>query len=81
MDVVVITPPLGEEHKDGVLEDIEAAPAAGDVPVVLTRSAAPHEDPNGLTGMCPGPRPLEDLRRAVEAALAPVTQAPAEGGG
>jgi hypothetical protein len=69
---LLLTPSLSEEDKEAFLRTVEAAPAAGDVPVVLTLSRAPKEELNGQTSMVvPWPTPLEDIRRAIEAALAP----------
>jgi DNA-binding response OmpR family regulator len=71
VDLLLLTPSLREETQEGFLKAIEAAPAASDVPV-LTLSTAPQREPNDRTaGMVPWPTPLENLRLAIEAALAP----------
>ena len=80
VDLLLLTPSLSEENEGGFPSAIEAVPAAADVPV-LTLSTAPKNERNGQAGMVvPWPTPLEDLRRAIEAALAPAL-APAEGKG
>jgi hypothetical protein len=70
VDLLLLTPSLREGTKEGFLRAIAAAPAVLGVPV-LTLSTAPQDELNGLTGMVPWPTPLEDLTRAIEAALAP----------
>ena len=71
VDLLLLTPSLREETQEGFLRATEAAPAASDVPV-LTLSTAPQREPNDRTaGMVPWPTPLENLRLAIEAALAP----------
>ena len=69
VDLLLLTPSLREETQEGFLKAI-AAVAVG-VPV-LTLSTAPQDELNGLTGMVPWPTPLEDLTRAIEAALVSV---------
>ena len=71
VDLLLLTPSLHEETQEGFLRTIEATPAASGVPV-LTLSTAPQDELNGLTGMVPWPTPLEDLTRAIEAALVSV---------
>ena len=71
VDLLLLTPSLREETQEGFLRAIEAAPAASDVPV-LVLSTAPQREPNDRTaGRVPWPTPLENLRLAIEAALAP----------
>jgi DNA-binding response OmpR family regulator len=71
VDLLLLTPSLREETRESFLKAIEAAPAASDVPV-LTLSTAPQREPNDRTaGVVPWPTPLENLRLAIEAALAP----------
>ncbi len=71
VDLLLLTSSLREETREGFLKAIEATPAASGVPV-LTLSTAPQDEPNGRTaGMVPWPTPLENLRLAIEAALAP----------
>ena len=71
VDLLLLTPSLREETQEGFLKAIEATPAASDVPV-LTLSTAPQREPNDRTaGMVPWPTPLENLRLAIEDALAP----------
>ena len=71
VDLLLLTPSLRGETQEGFLKAIEAAPAASDVPV-LTLSTAPQDELNDRTaGVVPWPTPLEDLTRAIEAALAP----------
>jgi len=65
VDLLLLTPSLREETQEGFLRAIEAT--AG-VPV-LTLSTAPQDELNDRTGMVPWPTPLEDLTRAIEAAL------------
>ena len=73
VDLLLLTPSLREETQEGFLKAIEAAPAASDVPV-LTLSTAPQREPNDRTaGMVPWPTPLENLRLAIEEALAPAS--------
>jgi DNA-binding response OmpR family regulator len=70
VDLLLLTPSLREETRESFLKAIEAAPAASDVPV-LTLSTAPQREPNDRTaGVVPWPTPLENLRLAIEAALA-----------
>ena len=68
VDLLLLTPSLREEDEEGFLKATEATLAAGGVPV-LTLSTAPQHELSGLTGMVPWPAPLEDLTRAIEAAL------------
>ncbi len=70
VDLLLLTPSVREETQEGFLRAIEADPAAADVPV-LTLSTAPQRDLNDRKGMVAWPITLEDLRQAVEAALAP----------
>ncbi len=71
VDLLLLTPSLREETREGFLKAIEAAPATVGMPV-LTLSTAPQREPNDRTaGMVPWPTPLENLRLAIEAALAP----------
>ena len=70
VDLLLLTPSLREETQEGFLKAIEAAPAASGVPV-LTLSTATRDELNGRTGMVPWPTPLENLRLAIEDALAP----------
>ena len=72
VDVLLLTPSLREETQESFLRAIEVtASAASEVPV-LVLSTAPQREPNDRTaGMVPWPTPLEDLTRAIEAALAP----------
>ena len=66
---LLLTPSLREETQEGFLKAIEATPAASGVPV-LVLSTAPQREPNDRTaGVVPWPTPLEDLTRAIEAAL------------
>ncbi len=67
VDLLLLTPSLREETQEGFLRAIEAT--AG-VPV-LTLSTAPQDELNDRTGMVPWPTPLENLRLAIEDALAP----------
>ncbi|HEV2743898.1 MAG TPA: hypothetical protein VGV91_12130, partial [Rubrobacter sp.] len=69
VDLLLLTPSLREETQEGFLRAIAAAPAAVGMPV-LTLCTAPQDELNGRTGMVPWPTPLEDLTRAIEAALA-----------
>jgi hypothetical protein len=68
VDLLLLTPSLREETQEGFLKAIEATPAASGVPV-LTLSTAPQRDLNDRKGMVPWPTPLENLTRAIEAAL------------
>ena len=70
VDLLLLTPSLREETREGFLKAIAAAPSAVGVPV-LTLSTAPQDEPNDRTGVVPWPTPLETLRLAIEAALAP----------
>ena len=71
VDLLLLTPSLREETRKGFLKAIEASPAAAGIPV-LTLSTAPQREPNDRTaGVVPWPTPLENLTRAIEAALAP----------
>jgi hypothetical protein len=70
VDLLLLTHSLREETQEGFLKAIEAAPAAAAGMPVLTLSTAPQDELNGRTGMVPWPTPLEDLTRAIEAALA-----------
>jgi hypothetical protein len=70
VDLLLLTPSLREETREGFLRAIAAAPAAAAGMPVLTLSTAPQDELNGWTGMVPWPTPLEDLTRAIEAALA-----------
>ncbi len=72
VDLLLLTPSLREEAQEGFLKAIDAAPAAG-VPV-LTLSTAPQRELNDRTGMVPWPTPLENLRLAIETALAPSSE-------
>ena len=67
VDLLLLTPSLREEDEEGFLRAIAAAPPA--VVPVLTLSTAPQDELNDRTGMVPWPTPLEDLTRAIEAAL------------
>ena len=69
VDLLLLTPSLREGTQEGFLRAIAAAPAAAVGVPVLTLSTAPQDELNGLTGMVPWPTPLEDLTRAIEAAL------------
>jgi CheY-like chemotaxis protein len=68
VDLLLLTPSLREEDKEGFLRAIAATPAPEGIPA-LTLSTAPQDELNDLTGMVPWPTPLEDLMRAIEAAL------------
>ena len=71
VDLLLLTSSLHEGTQEGFLKAIEATPATVGIPV-LTLSTAPQREPNDRTaGMVPWPTPLEDLTRAIEAALAP----------
>ena len=72
VDLLLLTPSLREETQEGFLRAIAAAPAAAVGVPVLTLCTAPQDELNGLTGMVPWPTPLEDLTRAIEAALVSV---------
>jgi hypothetical protein len=78
VDLLLLTPSLREEDEEGFLRAI----AAAGVPV-LTLSTAPQDELNDRAGMVPWPTPLEDLERAIEAALvsAPGGEAGGEPGG
>ena len=71
VDVLLLTPSLREEDEEGFLRALEVtASAASEVPV-LTLSTAPQSEPNDRkAGMVPWPTPLENLKLAIEAALA-----------
>lgn len=69
VDLLLLTPSLREETQEGFLKVIEAAPAAAAGVPVLTLSTAPQDELNGRAGMVPWPTPLENLTRAIEAAL------------
>ncbi len=56
VDLLLLMHSLREETREGFLRAIESTPAASGVPV-LTLSAAPHKELNGLTGMVPRPAP------------------------
>ena len=72
MDLLLLTPSLREETREGFLRAIAAAPAAAVGMPVLTLSTDPQREPNDRTaGTVPWPTPLENLRLAIEAALAP----------
>jgi hypothetical protein len=77
VDLLLLPPVSSEGNKEGSLGAIEATPATADVPI-LKLSTAPKEELNDRTGMMPWPALFEDLRRAIEAILAPAL-APAEG--
>ncbi|MDQ3523026.1 MAG: hypothetical protein M3434_11905 [Gemmatimonadota bacterium] len=71
VDLLLLTPSLREETQEGFLKAIEATPATVGM-AVLVLSTAPQDELNDRTaGMVPWPTPLEDLTRAIEAALAP----------
>ena len=71
VDLLLLTPSLREETREDFLKAIEATPATVGMPV-LTLSTAPQREPNDPTaGVVPWPTPLENLRLAIEAALAP----------
>ena len=73
VDLLLLTPSLREETREGFLKATEATLAAGGVPV-LTLSTVPQREQNDRTaGVVPWPTPLEDLTRAIEAALAPAS--------
>ncbi len=72
VDLLLLTPSLREETQEAFLKAIEAAPAAAAGVPVLTLSTAPQDELNDRTGMVPWPTPLEDLTRAIEAALVSV---------
>ncbi|MDP9476218.1 MAG: hypothetical protein M3R38_11155 [Actinomycetota bacterium] len=82
VDLLLLTPSLREETQEGFLKAIEATPAAGGGVPVLTLSTAPKDElmNDRTAGTVPWPTPFEDLRRAIEATLAPAL-APAEGKG
>ena len=67
VDLLLLTPSLREEDEEGFLRT--GTPAAAARVPVLTLSTAPQHELSGLTGMVPWPAPLEDLTRAIEAAL------------
>ena len=70
VDLLLLTPSLREEDEEGFLRAIAAAPAAAAVVPVLTLSTAPQDELNDrAAGVVPWPTPLEDLTRAIEAAL------------
>jgi CheY-like chemotaxis protein len=69
VDLLLLTASLREEAREGFLKAIEATPAPVVGIPVLTLSTAPQDELNDLTGMVPWPTPLEDLMRAIEAAL------------
>ena len=71
VDLLLLTPSLREETREGFLRAIAAAPAAAVGMPVLTLSTAPQDEPNDRAGVVPWPTPLETLRLAIEAALAP----------
>jgi len=68
VDLLLLTPSLREEDEEDFLRAIAATPAPVGIPA-LTLSTAPQDELNDLTGMVPWPTPLEDLMRAIEAAL------------
>ena len=83
VDLVLLAPALGEADREAFLRAIEASPAAGGVRV-LALSTASKQELEGRAGVVPWPTPLENLGRAIEAALAPAlapASAPAEGEG
>ncbi len=72
VDLLLLTPSLREETREGFLKAIEVTPATVGMPV-LTLSTAPQDELNDRTaGMVPWPTPLENLRLAIEAALVSV---------
>jgi hypothetical protein len=71
VDLLLLPPSLREETQEGFLKAIEAPPAATAGIPVLTLSTATRDELNGRTGMVPWPTPLENLRLAIEDALAP----------
>ena len=72
VDLLLLTSSLRGETQEAFLKAIEAAPAVAAIPVI-TLSTAPQDEPNDRTaGMVPWPTPLEDLTRAIEAALVSV---------
>jgi DNA-binding response OmpR family regulator len=74
VDLLLLTPSLREETQEGFLKAIEVTPATVGMPV-LTLSTAPQDELNDQTaGMVPWPTPLENLRLAIETALAPSSE-------
>ena len=71
VDLLLLTASLREETQEGFLKAIEASRAVTAGIPVLTLSTAPKGELNGRTGMVPWPTPLENLRLAIEDALAP----------
>ena len=71
VDLLLLTSSPREETQEGFLKAIEATHAATAGIPVLTLSTAPQDELNGRTGMVPWPTPLENLRLAIEATLAP----------
>ncbi len=67
--LLLLTPSLREETQEAFLRATEAAPAAAAGVPVLTLSTAPQDELNDRAGVVPWPTPLEDLGRAIEAAL------------
>lgn len=76
VDLLLLTPSLREETQEGFLKAIEVTPLRGTVGMpVLELSTAPQDELNDRTaGMVPWPTPLENLRLAIEAALAPSSE-------
>ena len=72
VDLVLLAPALSEAEREAFLRAIEASPAAGGVRV-LALSTASKQELEGRAGVVPWPTPLEDLTRAIEAALAPAS--------
>jgi len=71
VDLLLLTPSLREETREGFLKAIEVTPATVGMPV-LALSTAPQDELNDRPGMVPWPTPLEDLGRTIEAALVSV---------
>lgn len=70
VDVLLLAPDLSDEHKEFFLEAVRADSVTAHIPV-LTLSTAVKEVLNPRTGAVPWPSRLEDLRQAIESALAP----------
>ena len=68
VDLLLLTSSLRGETQEAFLKAIEAAPAVAAIPVI-TLSTAPQDELKDRAGMVPWPTPLEDLTRAIEAAL------------
>lgn len=71
VNVLLLTPDLSEKHKEAFKKAMRADSETAHIPV-LTLSTALKEVLPDQTGLVPWPSRLEDVRRAIEAVLAPL---------